>query len=670
MAIDLSAAWVTDGEFYGNYSLIGFKSINTQKVISRELFEPDEYLSKEDREFIRDFMKSKTTVGFYSNNFDLTVYSAALEGADCRELKKITNVLIVDGMKPWDVADDFEFNLMRHVPHIDLIEVAPGQASLKIYNGRLHGRRMQDLPYDPDVMLTDDEKEQVYQYWKNDLAATELLFKSLTNELQLRAAMSAEYRTDLMSKSDAQIAEAVMKAEIEKITGYRPEKPKKVERRFFYDIPKYIDFKGHDQLESLLDWLWDNEFQVKNTGKVDLPEELLVPIVIGGREYQMGIGGLHSKESRQHVRSDNQYILVDRDVESYYPRIILNQGVFPIHLGPVFLKVYGRIVNRRISEKKEAGKLKKLRDAELKGSTSWDAINVQWLEHQKNSDSLKITINGLFGKLGNKYSIVYSPKLLIQTTVTGQLTLLLFIWMIHKSDLDAEVVSANTDGIVIRCARDDEERLAELVAEFETLTNFKTEETRYEHLYSADVNNYIAIKEDGGVKTKGRFAIAEPGKPPLMQKNPTGEIVVTAVIDHITKGVPLTRTIRNCTDITKFLTVRTVQGGGLWSDSHEHVKQTVKHGWQTAELPEPGVIPSKPVYLGKAIRWYYAKGLDTAIYSKKPNVKGNHNTVAKSEGARPYMELRDDFPDDIDIARYVKEANQVLREIAFHEEEV
>ena len=46
------------------------------------------------------------------------------------------------------------------------------------------------------------------------------------------------------------------------------------------------------------------------------------------------------------------------------------------------------------------------------------------------ADSLKITVNGSFGKFGSKYSFLYSPDLLINTTLTGQLTLLMLIEMI------------------------------------------------------------------------------------------------------------------------------------------------------------------------------------------------------------------------------------------------
>ncbi|MEG7688959.1 hypothetical protein U2044_15310, partial [Listeria monocytogenes] len=64
----------------------------------------------------------------------------------------------------------------------------------------------------------------------------------------------------------------------------------------------------------------------------------------------------------------------------------------------------------------------------------------------------KIMINGTFGKTGSQYSVLFAPTMLIQTTITGQLSILMLIeWHEHYG---IPVISANTDGIVINCPRD------------------------------------------------------------------------------------------------------------------------------------------------------------------------------------------------------------------------
>ena len=68
--------------------------------------------------------------------------------------------------------------------------------------------------------------------------------------------------------------------------------------------------------------------------------------------------------------------------------------------------------------------------------------------HKVQTDSLKISVNGSFGKLGSKYSALYAPDLLIQTTVTGQLALLMLIERLHLAGV--RVISANNMSMQVR----------------------------------------------------------------------------------------------------------------------------------------------------------------------------------------------------------------------------
>ena len=57
-------------------------------------------------------------------------------------------------------------------------------------------------------------------------------------------------------------------------------------------------------------------------------------------------------------------------------------------------------------------------------------------------------LNGTFGKTGSPYSVLFAPEMMIQTTITGQLALLMLIE--HLETASISVISANTDGIVIQ----------------------------------------------------------------------------------------------------------------------------------------------------------------------------------------------------------------------------
>ncbi|MFK5284394.1 hypothetical protein ACI3PL_32920, partial [Lacticaseibacillus paracasei] len=71
------------------------------------------------------------------------------------------------------------------------------------------------------------------------------------------------------------------------------------------------------------------------------------------------------------------------------------------------------------------------------------------------------------------------------------------------------------------------------------------------------VNNYIAIKTNGEVKTKGVFATTG------LMKSPAGSICGEAAIRQLADGTPIATTIRECNDIRKFVNLRTVKGGAV-----------------------------------------------------------------------------------------------------------
>ena len=73
----------------------------------------------------------------------------------------------------------------------------------------------------------------------------------------------------------------------------------------------------------------------------------------------MGIGGLHSCEKSQYVVADENTVLSDADVASYYPSIILQQKLSPKTMGKDFITIYQSIVSRRIEAKHRCAEIEK-----------------------------------------------------------------------------------------------------------------------------------------------------------------------------------------------------------------------------------------------------------------------------------------------------------------------
>jgi hypothetical protein len=90
----------------------------------------------------------------------------------------------------------------------------------------------------------------------------------------------------------------------------------------------------------------------RKTGHVKMPKEIeKLVIEIGDSKYKIGIGGLHSQESEVAHFTDEENVLIDRDVESYYPRMMLNMNMQPGGFGDQFNPVYGAILEERLVAK-------------------------------------------------------------------------------------------------------------------------------------------------------------------------------------------------------------------------------------------------------------------------------------------------------------------------------
>jgi hypothetical protein len=588
---------VLDTEVYKNYFLLMFKGIDSGKVMAFELYDGHPF----DSRTVLAILQQCTVVSFNGIPFDMQVITAALRGRDNAEIKQICDAVILRNMKPWDIEREFNLTPFTGFDHIDLKETVPGvMISLKLYGARLHSKRLQDLPIEPDALIAPAQRPLLISYCENDLDTTIDLYKVATNPkdniIHTRELLTQEFGIDMRSKSDAQCAEAMIKVRVTERKGSPISKNYVAPGTSYkFQAPAFIKFKL-PMLQAMFEEVLAADFVVQESGQIALPESISKLITINGTSYQMGLGGLHSNEhSQAHVASD-QVLLRDRDVVSYYPSLILKCGLSPSNMGDNFQTVFKDFFDRRIAAKKSGDK--------------------------STAQTLKIVLNGSFGKLGSKYSLLYSPNLLIQVTITGQLAMLMLIERMEARGIP--VVSANTDGIVMPCPAHLERDMLDVVRQWELETGLETEETQYRALFSRDVNNYMALKAGGGYKVKGTLV------PPGVQKNPDNEIVSEAVCKFLDMGIPIAQTIIGCTDIRKFLRAKRVTGGGKFNGQ----------------------------YLGRVVRWYRATGSSSHI-----EYVTNGNKVGGSDGAQPLMTLPDTLPTDIDYAYYLAEAGDLLREV-------
>lgn len=633
---------VCDTECFPNAWIIGFRNMETGKIVKLAKYKDREL----DRARVATIMRSHRVFTFNGLNYDLPMIMLAMSGASCEDLKRANDEIIPGegrkGIMPWEFFDKYDLKVPEWIDHIDLFNVAPSaaqKASLKKYAGMMHSKSMMEYMHDFHKPLNDETFQICMDYLDNDLMVTSDLAEELAPQIRIRAVISNTLGVDVRSKSDAQVGEATIRHHVEKRKGgkklYRPDI---VPGPFKYEVPEYVEFQT-PQLQSMLTQLARSNFVVRGDGYVQLPDmfgkkkgKALTSIdddedddgteIEGGAElcldglvYKMGIGGLHSQEKCQSYFEDDEYILVDRDVTSYYPNLMLRSGREPANMRGHFLIVYKGIVVARTTAK---------------------ALGLK-----DEAESGKIQVNGLFGKTGSPWSIVYSPPMMIQTTVTGQLSIFMLIEEVVMRGW--KVISANTDGFVTRVPRKDYGMFTAVVFDWECQTGLTTEEVRYRSVHSRDVNTYFALKHKMDKKTgqptgeveakrKGAFSLSGRGQPAAMglKKTPDVEICYDAVVEHLTNGTPVESTIRNCQDIRKFVTVRKVQGGACNADGE---------------------------VIGKTVRFYYSDESDSGLYYIKSG-----NKVPDSIGAMPCMVLPDELPRDIDYLFYEREAYAIMDE--------
>ena len=348
---------VLDCEVYTDYFLIMFKNIESGRYASYEMFEGQEL----HRSRVIQLMKEHTTVSFNGLGYDIHIISAALEGWPCDAIKRLSDEIIKSNLPAWQVAKNNRLRVSHDWDHIDVIDVAPGKAGLKIYGGRMGAKKLQDLPIAPEDSISPEQRVELRRYCKNDLDTTEALYRQLEPAIKLREQIGAQYGgIDLRSKSDAQIAEAVIKYRLHEYTG-RTYKPRKVAvgHECRYEDPKIVSFQS-EELQKVFHRILKTDFPVGSNGAVTMPEWLQKQrIKIGQTEYQMGIGGLHSCEKRQSVVAQDNQILADFDVTGYYPSIILKLKLSPQGMGSDFTLIYQDIVTERVVAKRRAQELEK-----------------------------------------------------------------------------------------------------------------------------------------------------------------------------------------------------------------------------------------------------------------------------------------------------------------------
>lgn len=617
------AIYAYDIESYRNFFSVIFININNHDDEKTFIV----YKGRDDRQALRQFLNNPLIlVGFNNVGFDdMLLKDAITNNAASRNFLTASWELSQAIIQRKKTRRYWELRKQPFRPYsIDLMAIMALDkkgVSLKRAGIIMAWPKIQDLPINYLSEICDNDLDLLLSYNKNDVHLTIELYHYIHSEIETRLEVGRLFNLNLMSASRSKMGDEIM-------------------TRLYQDRTKKRVSNGHDtrllrESIDLKDCIGNITFTSKTlqalkqsieSTTVTFPKYTFEKTIeYGGKFYDLGVGGLHSQDSAGKYSSNSEYHIIDCDVASFYPFIMINDEIFPEQLGRDFITVYEDIVRERINAKKE-------------GNRAMDY-------------ALKIAINSVFGKLGNGrvsgntslsnldskqfyHSWLYDKTAFLRVTINGQLYLLSLIEKLVLAGI--EVISANTDGIVSRVHVDQLDRYNQICQEWSKSTKFDLEFTTYNKYVRRDVNNYLAQTLAGKIKTKGIFSV-----PVAVDGGYRPAIIPTALQNFFLYDKLPIETIAESESISDFLYAQKVGG------NFEVFYETVSNG--VVEL-----LPQQ-----KNNRYYVSNSGGTLL---KRSESGSNISLVAGEHCRILNEIETFNPKNYDIkaAYYLAQIEKII----------
>ena len=471
-----------------------------------------------------------------------------------------------------------------------------------------------------------NDVQATYEFYKITTGDTEHPLYKENNQIELREDIYEEFGIPCLNYSDSKIGDEMVKKYYCEQKGIQySDLPKKglfrTEVKVKNCIADYVAFQTPELQQFLKDI---------SKERLTMKDQFNISLEFYGNTYTFAKGGLHTENKPKVFEADDDTLIVDWDVSSYYPAIIINNGRYPGHLGPEFLRGYKTMFDKRLELKPLAKK-----DKKIKGIVG----------------ALKLAVNSVYGKSSDMLSWLYDRQLTMFTTITGELSLLMLIEAYELADI--HVISANTDGVTIMVKKDQVDKMYELNKWWMDVTKYELERTDYQKITFSTVNDYIAIKvgydeapadkKGDYVKKKGDFLTDFE-----LHKNKSARIVPIALERYYVNDIPVADTIRNHTNIYDFA-----------------LRQKA-----TKDFHFEGQSKDNTTVYNKLIRYYVSNTGEKLLKVKNQNSDSGAADIIQVEAGEWVMHvcnhLLPDHPlDNINHAYYIERAENIINKIQF-----
>lgn len=476
--------------------------------VAMDLETQDYTIIENDRDKMIEFYNDNINniwVGYNCKNYDKYILQAIINGVN----PKLVNDYIIGGSNGWELfRDRLDINLY------DTMIMGKSLKQLESYFGV--DIRESEIDFNLDRPLTDIERASNIKYCKSDVYNTALVFMHNKQEFEAQIGLiklSCSSLSDL-SKTKAQLSAKILEAKP------LPVQLLQQEWEFEYNqCVKDYNYKHKDVLQ-FFDSLRESKDQ-----KAKYECELY------GVPHTFALGGLHGAIPNYiHSVNTKEYI-VHIDVASYYPHIMTEWGYLTRAVPSI--QKFIDIMELRLKYKKEKNPLQA---------------------------PLKIVINGSYGQSGagklldngtyKLLSPMFDPRRMREVCINGQLMLLQLIEDLEQFDL----IQSNTDGLVYRIPIEHMNEVKSIVNAWEKRTKMTMEYDYTTLIAQRDVNNYIAVFDNGKIERKGG-AVKE--SKPCDYDLP---IVKDAITEYFVHGIPVDEYINNVNDLAPFMKTYKLMG--------------------------------------------------------------------------------------------------------------
>lgn len=606
--------YVYDIECFNNFFCVTFKDVDTKEVIYYEINPYKENSIEDIYNFIKD--NKKWFIGynnyFYDNqilNYFYLQYNS-LQIFDnktiCNKLFDISNKIIKNNL------EEYKYNLPFKT--IDLMEVGGlNLKSLKLCAVNLNWKLIQDLPFPPEYVVKEQDIEIIKKYNLNDVEITEKLYNFLLPEIKLRKEISQLYSINVMNKSDSHMANVLLEKFYSESTGIRIKDFKQL--RTPRDIIHFKDVVFNNikfQTDELNKFLSELKSFVLIKDKTYFKKTL----IFRGLKLNLGMGGIHSDDLPNLFTETSDYSIIDGDIGSMYPTLLINHQLCPAHLSTSFIKKYEEIRDERLVAKKNKEVAK--------------------------AEGLKCVLNSTWGKYNNEHFWLYDPLQAFRITVNGQLYIMTLIEDLIINGF--EVISCNTDGVTTKVLKTREEEYYNICKKWSINNRFELEFNYYNLYARKDVNNYICQYRDGKLKEKGDFITTNLTKTNNTKlKGVDKKIIAIALNNYFINNIPIKETITNHTNIYDFCVAQKID------DKFTNEYYYIKEGKEYTDI------------LQKTVRYYISKSGGTLYKTDKTTGKKIAYCVNRKQTIfNSYIEYKDFNTYDIDYGYYISETQKII----------